>query len=80
MGIKPTEVLGIGDSDADSDLIRSVGFGVAVANATPLLKSLADYVTEKPYGNGFAETASLILKGGFKPKIGRKVENQQPLG
>lgn len=70
MGIGTSEVLGIGDSDADSDLIRNVGFGVAVANATPMLKSLANYVTAKPYGNGFAETASLLLKGSFKPKNG----------
>lgn len=68
MGIETSEVLGIGDSDADGDLIRAVGFGVAVANATPMLKSLADYVTAKPYGDGFAETASLLLKGSFKPK------------
>jgi len=68
MGLKPSEVLGIGDSDADSDLIRNAGFGVAVANATAMLKSLADYVTAKPYGDGFAETASLLLKGVFKPR------------
>jgi len=68
MGLEPSEVLGIGDSDADSDLIRNVGFGVAVANATPMLKSLADYVTAKPYGDGFAETAGLLLKGVFKPQ------------
>jgi len=49
-------------------LIRNVGFGVAVANATAMLKSLADYVTVKPYGDGFAETASLLLKGVFKPR------------
>lgn len=70
MGIDASKVLGIGDSDADSDLIRGAGYGVAVANATPMLKSLADYVTAKSYGDGFDEAAHLLLKGSLKPKNG----------
>lgn len=42
-------VMAFGDNHNDDELIRNVGFGVAVANATDSLKSLADYVS--PFTN-----------------------------
>ena len=37
------------------DFLKMVGVKVAVANANPELKAIADYVTEKPFGNGVKE-------------------------
>lgn len=42
-------VMAFGDNHNDNELIRCAGFGVAVANATDTLKSLADYVS--PFTN-----------------------------
>lgn len=36
-------------------MLESVGFGIAVANAHPSLKRIADYVTESPDGEGVIE-------------------------
>lgn len=50
-------VMAFGDNHNDDELIKNVGLGVAVANATDTLKSLADYVspfTNKEHGVAFA--------------------------
>jgi hydroxymethylpyrimidine pyrophosphatase-like HAD family hydrolase len=54
-------VVGIGDAENDQALLRSCGFGVAVANAVPLLKQQADLVTQAADGEGVAELATRLL-------------------
>lgn len=54
-GISSKEVLAVGDSENDLDFLKMAGVKVAVANSHPELKATADYVTEKPYGNGVKE-------------------------
>lgn len=44
-GIDLNEVIAIGDSWNDRDMIELAGLGVAMGNAVPALKELADYVT-----------------------------------
>jgi len=39
-------VMAFGDNHNDDELIRTVGYGVAVGNATPTLKSIAKYTSE----------------------------------
>ena len=39
------EVIAFGDNHNDDELIKRVGWGVAVGNATDTLKSLANYVS-----------------------------------
>jgi len=48
-------IMCIGDSENDIDLLRAGGFKVAVANACDELKEIADYVCENKYGDGVAE-------------------------
>lgn len=55
MGVKASEILAVGDGENDVEFLSVAGVKVAVANADRELKSVADYVTEKPYGNGVAE-------------------------
>ena len=62
MGIKPSEVAHVGDGENDLDAFRVVGYRVAVAQAPNSLKENADYVTEKPYGDGGAEAVLHILE------------------
>ena len=44
LGIDPTQTVAVGDSTNDSDMIRKAGLGLAVENACPELKHLADAV------------------------------------
>lgn len=60
-GISGEEVLAVGDSENDLDFLKVAGIKVAVANADPELKDLADYVTEKPYGDGVKEALERFL-------------------
>jgi phosphoglycolate phosphatase (TIGR01487 family) len=61
MSIRPEEVLAIGDSENDLEFLKVAGLKVAVANASPELKAQADYVTEKPYGDGVKEALERFL-------------------
>lgn len=55
-----SEVMAFGDNHNDDELIKKVGLGVAVANATDTLKSLADYVS--PFTNKEHAVAQAINK------------------
>lgn len=59
--ISSEEIMALGDSENDLDFLRVAGVKVAVANADPELKAIADYVTEKPYGNGVKEAMEMFL-------------------
>ena len=45
LGVAPGDVLAIGDSDNDMGMLAWAGRGVAMANALPEVKALADHVT-----------------------------------
>jgi phosphoglycolate phosphatase (TIGR01487 family) len=49
------QVIGIGDAENDLALLQFAGFRVAVANADDVVKNVADWVTDKPSGEGVAE-------------------------
>jgi len=61
IGVKREEVVAIGDSLVDIDLVREAGIGVAVSNADEELKKVADLVLENPSYKGFIELARLII-------------------
>lgn len=52
-GIKPDEVLAIGDQDNDIDMIEVAGIGVSMGNGTEHLKNKADYITTSLNEDGF---------------------------
>lgn len=54
-GIKPEEVIGFGDSETDIDFLETVGYAVAVGNATDEVKSVSDEVAEDCDHDGVAE-------------------------
>ena len=45
LGISPEDIVAFGDGDNDADMLRFVGCGVAVANASPVCMAAADRVT-----------------------------------
>ena len=61
--IKPEEIVYIGDDVLDIPVMRRVGFGVAVCNASDDTKEHADYITKKPGGSGAVrEVIEYILR------------------
>lgn len=63
-GISPDEIMAIGDSDNDIDMIKYAGLGVAMGNAFDSVKAVADYITLPCEDDGFAAAVEkFILKG-----------------
>ncbi len=61
LNLAAEQVVGIGDADNDFDLLHCCGLGVAVENALPELKAIADRVTTQPRGAGVQELIDWIL-------------------
>ena len=51
--LKDDEILTIGDQNNDISLLKAGGIKVAMGNATEELKSVADFVTDSVYDDGF---------------------------
>ena len=60
-GVSADEVIGVGDAENDHAFLEFCGLGVAVANALPMLKERADFVTTGARGDGVAELIDMIL-------------------
>ncbi|TEB10110.1 Cof-type HAD-IIB family hydrolase [Pelotomaculum propionicicum] len=54
-GVQREEVMALGDSYNDLDMLEYAGLGVVVANARDEIKEKADYVTSASYGDGVVE-------------------------
>jgi hydroxymethylpyrimidine pyrophosphatase-like HAD family hydrolase len=59
--LSPHNLVGIGDAENDHAFLRVCGCAVAVANALPMLKESADFVTEEPCGAGVAALARRMV-------------------
>ncbi|HPZ39075.1 MAG: phosphoglycolate phosphatase [Candidatus Methanoculleus thermohydrogenotrophicum] len=55
MGLHLDDILAIGDSENDTEMLRAAGVGVAVANAPESVRSAANWVSREGYGDGFVE-------------------------
>ncbi|MBU9710389.1 HAD family hydrolase [Evansella tamaricis] len=54
-GIAKEEIVTIGDGPNDIQMIRHAGTGVAMGNASPIIKSAADFITTHHEQDGLAE-------------------------
>ena len=63
LGLGEKQVIVVGDGENDSDLFSVSGFRVAVANAVPELKSIADWVTPAAAGLGIVQLSNFLLMG-----------------
>lgn len=59
--LKTEEVLTIGDQNNDIALLKSGGIKVAMGNATPELKEVADFITETVDNNGFVKAVEKFI-------------------
>jgi len=55
LGLKSEEIIAVGDSFNDLEMIEYAGLGVAVANARDKIKERADYITKSNDEDGVAE-------------------------
>ena len=44
LGLKMADAMAFGDAHNDMEMLQTVGFGVAMGNAVPEIKAIADYV------------------------------------
>ncbi|MFZ3058749.1 MAG: phosphoglycolate phosphatase [Candidatus Methanoperedens sp.] len=64
MGLDARELVAIGDSPNDIEMVKASGFGVAVGNAHPEVKRVARMVTKGEYGAGVAEAVGELRRRG----------------
>ena len=62
LGLKREEIAAFGDADNDVDMLRFVGCGIAMENASEKCKAAADYVTKHHAQDGVAYGLREILK------------------
>ncbi len=67
-GIRPSEVVAIGDDVNDVEMIRSAGLGVAMGNAIPAVKSAAKCYTGTNDEAGVAAFIDRMLAGEYAPQ------------
>ena len=63
LGISREEIMACGDGDNDIEMLREVGFGVAMANADDEVKEVADYVTDSNDEDGVAKAIARFVFG-----------------
>lgn len=62
-GINREEIMAVGDSYNDLEMLEYAGLGVVVANARDDVKKAADYVTSASYGDGVVEALEKFVLG-----------------
>jgi Cof subfamily protein (haloacid dehalogenase superfamily) len=63
MGLQAAEVMAIGDNANDAGMMQWAGIGVAMANASPMARKVADYVTDANDADGAAKAISKLIVG-----------------
>jgi phosphoglycolate phosphatase (TIGR01487 family) len=61
MGVECSEIVAIGDSEVDMELLQVAGYGVAVGDASDELEEIADLVTKRENGEGFREAVERLF-------------------
>lgn len=61
MGLTAQEILALGDGNNDQSMLEIAGIGVAVANALPSVKKVADYETKSNYEHGVAHALNRFI-------------------
>ena len=61
LGINQDEIIAIGDEENDLSMIKYAGLGVAMANAKPIVKENANYITLSNDENGVGEVIKKFI-------------------
>ena len=66
LDVVPERTVGVGDAENDQAFLRMCGLAVAVDNALPAVKEMADVVTTGARGAGVSELIARLLDGEFE--------------
>jgi HAD superfamily hydrolase (TIGR01484 family) len=80
LGLSVHNVVGVGDAENDHAFMSLCECSVAVANALPLLKERAEYVTRGDHGAGVVELIDMIVTDDLRRLEPRMVRHQLLLG
>jgi hydroxymethylpyrimidine pyrophosphatase-like HAD family hydrolase len=69
--VPPDRTVGVGDAENDHAFLRMCGLAVAVDNALPAVKTIADVVTTEARGAGVRELIDGLLAGKFDTVVSR---------
>lgn len=61
LGISMGQVVAVGDADNDTDALRAAGYAVAMGNATPTIKGLADLVVADNDHDGIVQAINCLF-------------------
>jgi hydroxymethylpyrimidine pyrophosphatase-like HAD family hydrolase len=67
--LDPRHVVAVGDAENDETFLKFCGFGVAVFNALPQLKTIANLVTNQSHGDGVSELIDQIVANDLQEPI-----------
>ena len=62
LGISPSELVAVGDSENDIEMLTWAGMGVAVGNASEKLKKAAQLVVSDHDHSGVAEAIEILFQ------------------
>lgn len=79
LGFTTHQVIGFGDAENDRSLFEQAGLSIAVSNASPAIKAIADVVLELPNGTGVSEVIDRLIAGKI-PKHKTRESNRVNLG
>lgn len=69
MHVDPARIVAIGDYNNDIEMLRTAGIGVAVANARPEVKAVADYITVSNEEHALAAVIRALEDGTLTPPV-----------
>jgi hypothetical protein len=70
----------VGDAENDGAMLLAAECGVAVSNALPALKSMADWVTDKRHGEGVMELMDQLMDNDLLQLAGKSTKHNLELG
>jgi hydroxymethylpyrimidine pyrophosphatase-like HAD family hydrolase/energy-coupling factor transporter ATP-binding protein EcfA2 len=78
--LSPHNCVGVGDAENDSSLLQAVEAAVAVSNALPALKGMADWVTPSGHGKGVSELIDALIDDDLSSLNERMTRHYPDLG
>ena len=78
--ISPHNVVSVGDAENDSSLLQATEAAVAVANALPAVKTMADWVTPDGHGAGVGQLIDALMENDLRRLDGQLTRHYLDLG
>ena len=78
--LSPHNAVAVGDAENDSSLLQAAEAAVAVGNALPALKGMADWVTPACHGEGVVELIDALINDDLSPLDERLTRHYPDLG